>query len=119
MCEGCRHPVIPVSEAGSARNATHLQEVRAKEPRRLFQMPRVVHLTEVILLGPVGIPHLHEERFVEIEEFVAVEIGECVGFVRVEVLVWDPIWEVSFRSCAASKSPCVRPFQVLQGNNRE
>ncbi len=47
---------------------THLQIPRAKQTRGLHKVARLVDLLQVIGLGEVGLPHLHEERSAEIEE---------------------------------------------------
>ena len=58
-------------------------------------MTRVVNLTEVVLLCKVCSPDLHEEWFAEIEELVAVVIGQSIRLVRMEVFSRDPVCSVS------------------------
>jgi hypothetical protein len=41
---------------------THLEDIPLEQSSTLFQVPRVVHLTQVVLLGPCAIPHLLEQR---------------------------------------------------------
>jgi len=71
----------------------HLKEVIAEQSSAFFRVSWVVHLREVILLRPLRPPHLNEKRFREIEEMVAVKVGERVGLIRVEVFPRDPVCE--------------------------
>jgi hypothetical protein len=58
-------------------------------------MSRVVNLAEVVFFGELRPPDLHEKRFAEIEELVAVVIGQSIRLVWVEILSWDPVYLIS------------------------
>lgn len=88
-------------------NPTHLKEVRSKQACRVFQVPRVVYLLEVVLLAPWSVPDLHKQRPGEVEELVLVEVGGDVGLVGVEILVGNPVWSQMLHSLRLSPTGTV------------
>ena len=54
-------------------------------------MARLVDLLQVVRLGEVGLPYLHEERPTEVEELVLLEVHSEVRLFRLEVVGGFPV----------------------------
>ena len=73
----------------------YLEEAVTKQPRGFLQMTGVVNLAEIVFLCELCSPDLHQQWLAEIEELVAVVIGQSIRLVRMEVFSRDPVCSVS------------------------
>lgn len=54
-------------------------------------MTRLVHLLEIVGFTPVGVQDLHEHRLAEIQELILFKVFARIRFLRVEIVLGDPI----------------------------